>query len=393
MTKEHREPSDEISQPIFSDDVGLYIHIPFCAQRCHFCAFYLVIQDEQRVTQFLVDLKKEITLWASQGNTILQNISTVYIGGGTPTVLSATQLDEILCCLSAHWSLDPQIEITVESTPESVTAEKITDLKKAGVTRFSMGVQSFDAGEREKLGLQAGVQPVQTAVRAAQAAGLDNINLDLIYGIPGQTASSWNDNLAQTLALQPRHLSCYALSMEEGTRFFRQWQQGTLRTCDSEEEQVFQELADEQASKAGLTRYEISNWAYSGYACRHNRRYWQGQDYLGLGPSAQSYVGGFRWGNAHDLLRYSKRLGEGQLPVQNVERLEVTRQRKERVVFGLRQVDGIPTKWVHDLEHDLEWSRALAQLLSDHLVTQIGDRYRLTRKGQQFADTVGQALW
>ena len=156
---------------------------------------------------------------------------------------------------------------------------------------------------------------------------------------------------------------------------------------------MFQRLVEKHVSQSGFIRYEISNWAQPGYACRHNLRYWQGQDYLGLGPSAQSYVGGVRWGNVPDLLDYSKQLGEEQLPVQEIERLATVRQRKERVIFGLRQVEGIPAEWVNALEDEVGWGQALARLLADDLVSQSGDRYRLTAKGQQFVDTVGQALW
>ena len=391
--KELIENSNPASHVRTFDDLGLYIHIPFCAQRCHFCAFYLVIQDEQNIKRFVVDLKKEIALWASREDVALRTISTVYFGGGTPTALSSSQLQDILECVSSHLNLGSQIEVTVESTPESVFAEKLTDLKKAGVTRFSLGVQSFNPGEREKLGLRSETHAVHAAIQAAHAAGLDNINLDLIYGIPEQTATSWEDTLTRALELRPRHLSCYALSIEEGTRFFRQWKQGTLRACDPEKEQMFQRLVEKHVSQSGFIRYEISNWAQPGYACRHNLRYWQGQDYLGLGPSAQSYVGGVRWGNVPDLLDYSKQLGEEQLPVQEIERLATVRQRKERVIFGLRQVEGIPAEWVNALEDEVGWGQALARLLADDLVSQSGDRYRLTAKGQQFVDTVGQALW
>lgn len=387
------EDSIQLLSPITSGDVGLYIHIPFCIRRCHFCAFYLVIQDEKRMEGFVENLKKEIALWVSKENFVIHNVSTVYFGGGTPTALSVRQLSDILNCVRTHWRLDAQAEVTVESTPESVSCEIFTELKGAGVTRVSMGVQSLIPHERELLGLYPETQPVHDAVEAAQAAGLDNINLDLMYGLPGQTLSSWDDTVCQALEMNPRHLSCYALSIEEGTRFYRQWQQGTLTVCDQEEEMLFQHSVDDRARQSGLTRYEISNWAYPGYACRHNLRYWQGQDYLGLGPSAQSYMDGVRWGNVPDLLHYSKQLGQGQIPVSDMEILPEARQRKERVIFGLRQVEGIPAEWVDCLEDEGTWSQAVAQLLTDDLLAQTGDRYVLTAKGRQLADTVGHLLW
>ena len=381
------------SQPITSEDVGLYIHIPFCAQRCHFCAFYLVRENEQKIERFVADLKKEIVLWASQENVTFQKISTVYFGGGTPTVLSPDQLGDILNCVKSYWSVDAQAEVTVEATPESVSTKKITDLMQAGVSRLSMGVQTFDLQERERLGLHPGIFQVRNAVQSAYSAGLDNLSLDVMYGIPGQTVSSWEETLARVLDLRPRHLSCYALSLEEGTQFFRQWKRGNMRVFNSVEEQEFQGLANEYASKAGLLRYEISNWAFPGFACRHNLRYWQGLDYLGLGPSAQSYVDAVRWGNVADLSSYSKQLAHGQLPREDMERLSVSQRHKERVVFGLRQMEGIPVEWLQNLEHDMSLKRIMARLQADDLISQAGDRLRLTARGLQLADTVGLELW
>ncbi len=379
--------------PVISEDIGLYIHIPFCARRCHFCAFYLEIQHEQRMKRFVNDLKREIALWASKKHVLLRNISTVYFGGGTPTVLSARQLGDILDCVKWHWKLDAHTEVTVEATPESVSFEKLTALKEYGVTRVSMGVQSLVPRERTMLGLDSGIQAVHDAVQAAKDAGLTNINLDLMYGLPGQTLSSWNDTVLQLLELNPRHLSCYALSIEEGTSFYRQWEQGILRACDPEEETAFQITANEQVQQSGLKRYEISNWAHPGYTRQHNLRYWQGKDYLGIGPSAQSYVGGVRWGNVPDLVYYSGQLDKGKPPVSDMEVLDEARQRKERVIFGLRQMEGIPVDWVDCLEPEVKWTQALAQLLTDDLLSQTGDRYVLTAKGRELADTVGQMLW
>ena len=375
------------------NDLGLYIHIPFCVQRCHFCAFYLVRQEERNVERFITDLKKEIVLWASRDDVSSRTLSSIYFGGGTPTVLSVNQLNDILECVSSQWSLDSQVEVTIESTPESLSLKTITALKKSGVTRLSLGVQSFDPQEREMLGLHSGIQSVREAIRAAHTVGMENVNVDLMYGIPEQTFSSWQDTLVQTLELHPRHLSCYALSIEEGTRFFRQWKKGLVYACDAEKEHQFQGLADDYASQSGLSRYEISNWAHPGAACRHNLRYWQGQDYLGLGPSAQSYVGGRRWGNVPDLLRYSNQLAQGQFPVEEVEQLSPKQQRKERIIFGLRQVEGVPAEWVHSLEDEEEWSRSMSKLLSEGLVSQIGNRFRLTARGRELADTVGETLW
>lgn len=351
------------------------------------------MENEKRIERFVDDLKKEIVLWASHKNVVLRKISTVYFGGGTPTILSARQLGDILQCVKWHWDLDPHAEVTVEATPESAIFEKLAALKESGVTRVSMGVQSLVPRERTVLGLTSEIQPIFDAVQAAKDAGLTNINLDVMYGLPGQTLSSWNDTLQQVLQWNTPHLSCYALSIEEGTRFSRQLEQGVLRTCEPEEETVFQIAGHDQIQQTGLTRYEISNWAQPGYACQHNLRYWQGMDYLGIGPSAQSYVDGVRWGNAPDMLEYVDQLQKGYFPVSDLEVLDEVRQRKERVIFGLRQVEGVPADWVDCPGYEVKWTQALASLLTDNLLLRTGDRYMLTAKGRILADTVGQMLW
>ena len=380
------------SNPSCSEDVGLYVHVPFCARRCHFCAFYLVIQEKRRIEGYVTGLKNEIGLWGSQEEFQFRKISSVYFGGGTPTVLTPGQFSDILGVLRSQWAFDPNVEITVESTPELLNREKVYALKMAGVTRLSLGVQSFEPRERERLGLSPATSHIGEAVSSAKKSGLNNINLDVIYGIPGQTLSSWKDSLCRALELEPTHLSCYALSLEEGTRLYGQWKQGRLCHADPEEEFTYQLEAEDQLHHSGFSRYEISNWARPGFVCRHNLRYWEGIDYLGLGPSAQSYVLGVRWGNISDLTEYSRQLASERLPIQEKEVLSWIQQQKERVIFGLRKMNGVPLEWVENLQEDLEWSRTVRRLVDRKLLGQAEARYILTQTGRRFADTVCQEL-
>jgi len=373
-------------------DVGLYLHIPFCAKRCHFCAFYLVIQRKSRIQRFLGALETEIAIYAAQLGGAGQRVSTVYLGGGTPTALSAEQLSQVLTKFSTEFSLTDDCEVTVEATPESLTPEYLDQLLEAGVTRLSMGIQTFDQTERTCLGLSSTLEEATTGIRIVKQSGFSNFNLDVIYGIPGQTVLSWDRTLQQACEYEPTHLSCYALSVEEGTRFDSAFRRGALELIETNIERQFQVRATEQLKVAGYCHYEISNWSKPSGQCRHNRRYWQGKEYLGLGPSAQSYMAGYRFGNVASLEQYCRRLEKGESPVAERESLPLLQQDKERVVFGLRLLDGVPIDWVETNKRDHAWAASLASFIEEEYIAQTPNRLALTAKGRQFADTVGRQL-
>jgi len=373
-------------------DVGLYLHIPFCVKRCHFCAFYLVMQEETRIERFLSALEVEFALYAAQQDFSRRPVSTVYVGGGTPTALSPAQLAEVLKKVATTFSLSKDCEVTVEATPESLSSAYLETLLDAGVTRLSMGIQTFVPEERVRLGLSSPLKEATAGIGLVKQAGFPNFNLDVIYGIPGQTLSSWDDTLQQACAWEPTHLSCYALSLEEGTRFEAAFRRGELKVIETDREKVFQERTTERLNVAGYGQYEIANWSKPGRACRHNQRYWQGQDYVGMGPSAQSYLSGCRFGNVANLQLYCRRLENGELPVAEREQLSMSQQEKERVIFGLRMLEGVPINWLEPLDHNPTWKASLATLVEEEYVVRTSSRLALTVKGRQFADTVSTQL-
>lgn len=375
-----------------TDDLGIYLHVPFCKTRCHFCAFYLVLHDQQRVKQFLQAIEREIALYASQPGMRERTVSTVYIGGGTPTVLRPGQLATIFSSIRSGFSLSEQCEITVEATPESLTDQYADFLRQAGVTRVSIGVQSFDPQERTTLGLSGSMAEAISGVWIAKQAGFANINLDLIYGIPSQTVQSWEMTLTQALELDPSHLSLYALSLEKGTRFYTEFRRGLFEVMDPDHEACFLQQAETQLKPPQLSRYELSNWAKPGYACQHNLRYWRGLEYLGLGPSAQSYVLESRYGNVSSIEHYSKCLGAGQLPIANREPLSRAQQDKERIVFGLRLLEGVPIDWIQQASQDEVWATSFEAMVKEDYLFQTDTGVQLTQKGRRFADTVGMRL-
>ncbi len=372
--------------------VGLYLHIPFCHTRCHFCAFTLQIHREDRVQLYLGALVNEMRLHADQQSLAGRRLDTVYFGGGTPTTLSAVQLTDILQNVRDSFGLTDATEISVEAHPDTVTEDGLRQLTDAGCTRISFGVQSMDDGELLQIGRRTSSNRTQAAVGMARSAGFANINLDLIYGVPGQTLDGWLATLDAVLALEPAHLSCYALTVEEKTRLHLDVRRGDAIEPDAALQNEMEDAAARRLITAGFTRYEISNYARPGYACRHNLLYWQGHDYLGLGPSAQSYLDGRRFGNVESVEDYDRTLVRGCLPIAESELLSADQRQRERIVFGLRLIEGVDQVLLRHEPPDRAWQQTLDRLTRRGLLEERAGRLRLTDAGRRFADSVAAEL-
>lgn len=373
--------------------VGLYVHVPFCHTRCHFCAFYLQIHRDDRADAYMASLEREIRLHA--GNATLGGcaLASVYFGGGTPTALTPQQLDRILGLVRQAFGIADGAEITVEAHPDTVTADGLARLVEAGFTRISYGAQSMEDRDLVQIGRRATtVGRTLQAVEAAKTAGFRDLNLDLLYGLPGQTIESWHACLDDALRLNPDHLSCYALTVEEHSHLHLDVKRGNRAEPAPELQIEMERTAADRLAEAGFERYEISNYCRPGHACRHNLLYWQGRDYLGLGPSAQSYLDGVRFGNVDDLGAYHRILREGRLPATGRERLTLEQRRREAVIFGLRLTAGVDRRLIGDRDRDGQWHRALDQLTGQGLIEEHGERIRLTEEGRRLADSVAAAL-
>ncbi len=370
---------------------GLYIHVPFCLARCDFCAFYLQVLHEDRAREYRDALGRELDLHAVEHTLAGAQVDTVYFGGGTPTTLPADALVGILEKARSELRVRPDAEICVEAHPDTVSREGLRALVDAGFTRISFGVQSADEGELVTIGRPAVSRlPVQ-AVTAARDAGFQNVNLDLMYGLPGQTMETWLGTVDAALTLEPTHLSCYALTVETGTKLDRDVRRGLTGDVDTELQNALEDAGSRRLQEAGFHRYEISNYCRPGAACRHNLLYWQGGDYLGLGPSAQSFVRGSRFGNVEHLSAYVHRLNEAQLPIDEREQLDAEQRRREVVVFGLRMVDGI-SRDLFERTDDQVWRKRVGDLISEGLIEEHAGRVRLTAFGRRYADSVAVEL-
>ena len=376
-----------------SPPLGLYLHIPFCRQRCDFCAFYLEIYREHRAKTLVRFLMHEIRLSAQQHVIANRPVQSVYFGGGTPTVLATTQLIAILSEVRTHFTLTSDCEITVEAHPSTISSQGLTQLLQAGVTRISFGAESMEDGDLARIGRPGAVSDTVTAVTRARAAGFTNINLDVMYGLPGQSLEGWQRTLAHCLVLEPTHLSCYALTVEQDTKLASNIQRQRSPAPDEGLQIEMDEAAQRILGDAGHQRYEVSNYAKLGYVCRHNLLYWTNGEYLGLGPSAQSYLGGTRFGNVADIAAYETSLAANQLPIEDRIRLSKVEQLRDAVIFGLRLIQGIPTRHFHQHAANYGYAAVTEELLAQQLIEEDGERVRLSARGLLQADTIAGQLY
>jgi oxygen-independent coproporphyrinogen-3 oxidase len=358
----------------------LYVHIPFCARICPYCAFYKDLLDRSQTWRFceatLRDLDRQCASFALKPETI-------YFGGGTPTALTSSQLEFLLGGFRERLDLSSLAEWTIEANPGSVSPRKAELLRKLGVTRVSLGVQSWDNELLKVLGREHNSQQAEQSFRILRAARFSNINVDLMFGLPGQTIEQWKLTLVKTIALQPDHISAYCLTYEEDTEFFLRHARGELLQ-DTDTDAAFFEMTMSILEDAGYEQYEISNYARPGFSSVHNRAYWLGKDYLGIGPSAFSTVDMNRWQNVCDYRAYADRVLSGQSPRGLSENLTSEMKRTERIALSLRTREGIAASELKHFGKETEEFRALG------LLRKSNGNFVLTRKGKELADSVAE---
>lgn len=373
--------------------LGLYIHIPFCRERCQFCAFYVKPHYHEYVEAFLNGLAQEIDAYGELYGLNAIPVTSVYFGGGTPTALSAKQLVMVLDNIERIFRVSPEAELSIEAHPGTINFENLAVLYSRGFNRLSIGAQSFDDRELRQLGGRSESQTTEKAFELARQVGFKNINLDLMYGFPEHTLYSWEETLDYTINLNPTHVSCYAFTVEEGSYFY---EKVLAREVHRPEEALQNDLGKFTViilERKGYEQYEISNFCQSGFSCQHNLRYWTSEAYLGLGPSAQSYLSGVRFGNVGDLNSYCEILASGGLPFDNLEPLSIQEIQKERIVFGLRMRKGVSVEQVRLFsEQNYSWGQSLITLENQGFIAEEEGHIRLTAKGIQFADSVSVAL-
>jgi len=370
-----------------SQDVALYIHFPFCRRRCSYCSFVSYQGRESDIPEYVKALKKELVLRAAG-----QRVSSIYFGGGTPSLLSPEQIHEIFSVIPSHCTVDEASEVTLEANPGTVDEPHLADIMKLGINRLSLGVQSLDDGELALLGRIHTAAEAGDAVRLARNAGFTNLSLDLIYGLPGQTLSSWHRTLDELIGLSPEHISLYPLTLEADAPMRLAIQRAEVPPIDPDLTADQYELAQDTLAAHGYHHYEISNWAKGGYECRHNLVYWHNLPYLGIGVAAHSYIHGHRLANTTDLDSYLNAFSSNLPPAWELdEEIGPELQLSETVILGLRLSEGVCLEGIRSrfgidlLKH---YSQQVDETAALGLLEYSGQRIRLTRRGRLLGNEV-----
>jgi len=363
---------------------GLYIHIPFCEKKCPFCSFAVVVGQEHRIDEYLMQLSREAECYRGT------DISTVYIGGGTPSLLSVGQIQTLRVIVRENFRLEDHAEMSFECNPESVTEEKAVALNAFGINRMSLGVQSMKSRNLEYLSRPHRSEDAGRAFAILRSAGFDNVSLDFIYGLPGQTAAELAADLDQVLEFGSEHLSVYSLTIEERSLFFAR----KVKASEAADPDLYS-LVCSRAEAAGLIQYEVSNFARPGRESRHNLNYWEGGDYIGLGMAAHSHLHGERFWNADTLPQYLKLMADKKDAAIGREKLGPHEKLVETFLFGLRMNRGVDLSALegkYQSEFSADRKEALENFIEMGLLEEAGQFVRATKRGRAVLDEISARL-
>ena len=368
---------------------GIYIHIPFCESLCPYCDFYSVLADDSVMERFINSLNAEAVLRSADYDS--HTFDSVYFGGGTPSRLGPDRIGSILDSLKSHYKILDDTEITMECNPSTVAFDAFRKYMETGVNRISIGIQSFDNDNLKALGRIHDSTEAREALASARKAGFNNINMDLIYGIPGQTLSGWENDLKSALELAPEHISAYNLIIEPDTPFGELYRRGELiLPPDDLQKDMYYALIDLSA-RGGFKRYELSNFAANRLSCRHNLKYWKNIPFLGLGPSGVSYDGSIRSRNFANLDMYCELISSGKSPAEYAERINRETAIEERVMMGLRLAEGLSLRnLIEEFGYDLakEKKSEIDNLMKTGYLVLDGERLRIARNGLFISDEI-----
>ncbi|KAF0094141.1 MAG: oxygen-independent coproporphyrinogen III oxidase [Puniceicoccaceae bacterium 5H] len=377
------------AKAVHTPPLGLYLHVPFCARACDFCNFYQEAPRRAELDRYLAGIERELQL-----RPIERPVDTVFWGGGTPSLLAAKDLERLGNAVLGALPQAPE-EWTIEMAPSTVKADKLAVLRELGVNRISMGVQSFDPVLLDRLGRSHLPKQVYHAIDLIRAAGFENLNLDLIFAVPGQTLEAWEADLREALRQEPQHLSTYCLTFEEDTALWVKLQKGQTTKLSIEDESDYYTRAWEVLGEAGLPQYEISNFARPGFACRHNLNTWAMHEWLAYGPSASGQFGGRRWTNAANIDQWLEGVESGQMAEQEIVLLTAESMLADALVFGLRMNAGVDLEELQGcfgVPLPSTVAGLFRDLVEEGLMVQEGPRVALTLEGRLLADRIATAI-
>lgn len=376
---------------------SVYIHIPFCRHRCGYCNFSLVAGRDYLVDRFLDALDREVTMasgvGASPPNQKLE-VDTVFLGGGTPSHLNSSQLLRLRSIFESRFQLADGAEVTAECNPNDVDERKVEDLISFGVNRISLGVQSLDPAKLKRLERDHSADDVRHAVQLAKQH-MKSVSMDLIFAAPEESMSDWRRDLESAMDLQPDHFSTYELTYEKGTQFWNRLQRGGLSLSSNDLRADMYEFTLERLNQTGWVQYELSSFARAGHACQHNQVYWSGAEYFAFGPGASSFIGGIRKTNHYSTMRYLKLLQSGESPVDQVEQLVGLDAARERLVIGLRRLEGVRREefaLLTGVELEVALGEVGGSLVGYGLLELDQQAVRLTKRGVFLSDGVATEI-
>ena len=368
-------------------NLGLYLHIPYCLHKCGYCDFNSHPENRKESIHYVDALLKELRSYAKKEYTV----TSVFMGGGTPTILLPSQLKQILNTVQQGFNLTPDCEITIEANPATIKLQSLQEIRKAGYNRISIGVQSFDQKELQLLERVHGEKEIHSTVHRARSANFENLSMDLIFALPGQTIEKWQSNLKQAIAKNPDHLSTYNLTIEPATAFFKLHKRGKLILPNEDIQLEMYETTIQTLKDAGYQHYEISNFAKPGMESQHNINYWNNGEYIGVGAGASSYLNGERFKNTNLPSNYIRELKAKKNAIEKRERLEPIHAMGETLMLGLRMLKGISVDAFErrfQVSFQKVYGKVLDPLLNQELITFNQNRIALSRKGLLLADSV-----
>ena len=366
---------------------SVYIHIPFCATKCYYCAFNTYTFHKEQAKAYLAALRTEIALYASETDPL----QTIFIGGGTPSILSANALTQLFTDISQHFRITPDAEITVECNPGTVDPEKLRVMRDNGVNRLSFGLQAMQDETLKQLGRIHTVAEFLESYHLAREHRFENINIDLIFALPDQTMDAWHHTLNEVISLKPEHISAYNLVMEEATPFYEWWQAGELHLPSEDTEADMFQYTIETLTAHGYEHYEICNFARPNYYAKHNLVYWDNQPCIGLGAGACGYVNGVRYSNIRGIASYIKALLQGNTPIADTERMTGHAEKAEVLMLALRKREGISVEAYQDRfgeEIEAAFGSILKKWMDLGLLEHTATHLRLTPRGLFLANEV-----
>lgn len=369
---------------------GLYIHVPFCVKKCNYCDFNSFKVDRISKNTYLEDLKKEMELYK---NEIDENeeITSIFLGGGTPSILSGDEIKYIFKCINDNFNIKKDAEITIECNPGTLTLEKLQDMKDAGINRLSIGLQATQNNHLEYIGRIHTYEEFEKNYKEALKVGFDNINVDLMYCLPNQSFDDWKESLEKITDLNPTHISAYSLILEEGTELYNMYERKEFRLIDEDTDIDMYEYTINYLKSKGYNQYEISNYSKNGFECEHNKLYWKCGHYIGLGPGASGYIKNTRYGNLCDLNEYHKSLLKNERPIESKEALNTEDKIEEKIFMGLRMNEGISFadfKKQFNIDFLEEYHKQIKDLSEKNLIQLSEGKMALTQKGREISNTV-----